>query len=97
MEDNFFNIIWRWSYTNGKISKLVSFCSHCDFRVYPKDADLYDNRAKFVCDNCGAHLQEFSDRYDVVENLIIRKIDHKLRTGTWNTTVLEHGGKVSNS
>ena len=87
--DTFFGILWRWGAEPGVGTLSVrSFCPQCDMELYP-NYNSYGESLQFHCENCGfAHNVEHMDGPQL-ENVVIRAIQRKIRTGEWkrNETV----------
>lgn len=88
--DQFYGLNWRWSYSGLRVVRLVSFCSRCDFQVYPQDSSYFSAVPRFLyqCDGCGARLGEFDGDVGILDNKVERSIHQKLRNGQWQQVVL---------
>jgi hypothetical protein len=86
-EDQFYQITWRWKYNSNRLPELSPFCSHCDYRVFPKLHGTYNESILFYCENCFSNLQRFEKSYEQIERDVILKIDYNLRTGKWKEIV----------
>lgn len=86
--DKFFGLRWRWRYLSGSVDRLVTFCPHCDYQVFPDHASAYNaiDRIAFKCDSCQQHLGTFEESYDHLQSKAERFIQQKLRNGTWKVT-----------
>lgn len=84
--DNFFGIVWRWKYIDNTMSDMHTFCPHCDFQIFPKNASGFNaiDRIAFLCDSCHANLGEFNESYLSLENKAQRFSQQKIRNGSWN-------------
>jgi hypothetical protein len=84
--DSFLGLRWRWQYLSGSISNLHTFCPHCDYQVFPKNASAFMavDRISFNCDYCHQNLGAFDESYASIESKIERFIQQKIRNGTWN-------------
>jgi len=89
--DEFFNIRWRWSYMGGgTIYDLYSFCTKCDYQVFPFDTMVYSRfGSKYKCGDCGEDLGTFAKDQHEVEQEIKLLIQRKIRNGEWRQA-LEH-------
>lgn len=84
--DLYFGLRWRWKYfDDGGIYDVHTFCPHCDFQVFPKNASAYRiiDRIGFHCDSCNRILGEMDESWDSLENKVKRFIQQKLRNGSW--------------
>ncbi len=86
----FFSIRWTWRYDETKkIIDLYSFCTDCDFQIYPQpNHDFLDQftHIQFHCENCGRNFGKFQEGIAQFENKVIRHIQRKIRNGSWATT-----------
>ncbi|MEX2260089.1 MAG: hypothetical protein WD672_15410 [Woeseia sp.] len=92
--DVILNIRWRWNYYYDGISSLHSFCTICDYQIFPTPRSRYMavDHVQFVCDNCGEKLAEFDFNDAEVESRIKRTIQQKLRSGEWQAVVAQQSG-----
>lgn len=84
--DIFYNLRWRWHYLeNGNIHNLVTFCSYCDFQVYPRADSAYHivNRIEYECESCGKNWGNFEESPASLEDKVKRFIQQKIRNGKW--------------
>lgn len=91
-QDNFFNILWRWSYDyKGQPDRIFTFCPDCDFQIYAQNSSYFDTvpHTLFHCECCNKTLYEFQGRYDELENKVIRFLQQKVRNGSWNKSQIE--------
>lgn len=85
--DEILGIRWRWKYgQGGEIYDLFSFCSLCDFQVYPRDVSAFRavDHIEYRCDDCGNILNDFDMPVEAIESQVIRHIQKKIRSGSWN-------------
>jgi hypothetical protein len=85
--DKFFGLRWRWRYVGGSIDRLVTFCPHCDYQVFPIHASAYAavDRIEYKCDSCHSHLGFFDETDTEQRSKVERFIQQKIRTDAWKT------------
>jgi hypothetical protein len=89
-EDKFFNLRWRWSYSeNNQIDRLAVFCPHCDFRIFPQEVSQYAvlDHIAFSCDSCHSNLADFPESYRSLKSKVERFIEQKVRNHSWKDVV----------
>jgi hypothetical protein len=102
VSDNFFGMKWRWSWSNGSLVNLWSFCLSDDttlvFREHyfdPTPSMILGGRGViFHCETCGREFGPFTEDEKSLSNKAKRQIDRKLRTNEWQSEVspaLAHG------
>lgn len=87
LEDEFYNITWRWVFRSDQLKDISSFCQRCDFRVFPQRSNMYDEFVHFTCGNCNSQLQKFDKSFEQVKHDIVLRIEHNIRTGKWKEIV----------
>lgn len=86
LTDTFFGLRWRWQYGgDGDIRDLYACCEHCDYQVHAENVSGYDAVPSmlFRCDLCSSTAGPFNEEPFEFESKIRRRIQQKLRTGTW--------------
>lgn len=90
-QDEFHDLIWRWDYSDtGKINRLAAFCSACDYELQAKDrwGHFHSGRSVFFsCECCGRMVENDSPSAIELELSVVKKIQQKLRIGTWRPAV----------
>lgn len=81
--DLFDGLRWRWRYANGCVDRLLSFCPHCDFQVYPDNTSPFAVIINFHCESCGRNLGTCEGPDNRLNSRVTRLIQQKLRAGTW--------------
>jgi hypothetical protein len=84
--DIFYNLRWRWHYNrDASMSRLITFCPHCDFQVFPANASGYAfiDRIFFRCESCARDLGVFDESYESLESKAESFAQQKLRNGSW--------------
>ena len=87
-EDFIRSALWRWSWTDSKISNLWCYCPHCDATLIYDDSScsVYNrmeaNKTDFICENCSntiiASIEGGDKGYAC--DLIKREISRRIRT-----------------
>jgi uncharacterized membrane protein YhaH (DUF805 family) len=86
-EDLFYNIRWRWGYVNNRLADLRSYCANCDYQIFPKRSDRFDDNIHYDCESCNSLLQTFDEPYPQIESKIARFIEQKIRNEKWREIV----------
>lgn len=83
--DNFFGLLWSWSYTGNQIDNLHALCPQCEYQILPKDVSSYTVVPRFdcSCDDCGYSAGSFEGYPDELHQKVKLKIQKALRTGQW--------------
>jgi len=89
IEDEFLGLKWRWDYSSdGQITRLVPFCARCDYQIRPLvHGGFYEtNTTTYLCEDCGHRVGLFQGTPSGVESQVERKIQKRLRNGTWSSS-----------
>jgi hypothetical protein len=49
MRDNFFNVVWRWTWHSSGISTPIPFCPECDLQIIPQNTGY---ELALTCSEC---------------------------------------------
>jgi hypothetical protein len=84
-EDLAMGLRWRWRNADSGMWDLHSFCSVCDFQLFPRDVSAYLAAPEFeyFCEHCGFRSQRFTMPPGEIESLVRRHVQRKLRSGEW--------------
>jgi hypothetical protein len=89
-EGFFFGIRWRWRNDAGHIQNLAAFCPNCDLQIHPwaTRPGVNPERSPVIyrCDDCQRDLYDSRDTRSQVEDLVMRKIQQKIRDDKRNPT-----------
>lgn len=89
-EDTIRNAKWRWSWSNGQIRNLESFCPYCDCALVYAESNMRDHLygnpyTKLFCESCNDNEVasiEGGDRHYAYA-LIEREIERRVRTNEY--------------
>jgi hypothetical protein len=79
--DYFYELRWRWKYRDGDIKDLNAFCPRCDYQMVPTGISRL-SQVSFRCDICPEGY-EIRESYDAMMSVIPRRIQQRIRTGTY--------------
>ena len=88
-KDEFFNAVWRWSYSgNGLPEDAASFCPNCDMQlVYHEDHGGYRaaglTNTILFCEICNERITDVEGDYDHLESRVLREIERKVRSNEY--------------
>lgn len=88
-QDEFFNAVWRWSYSgSGLPEDAASFCPNCDMQlVYHEDHGGYRaaglTNTILFCERCNERITDLEGDYDHLESRVLREIERKVRTNEY--------------
>ncbi len=84
------NAKWRWSWSNGQIRNLESFCPYCDCALVYSESNMRDHLygrpyTKLFCESCNDNevtsIEGGDRRY--AYSLIEREIERRVRTNAY--------------
>ena len=86
-EDHFHGVVWRWSYglDNTPINPWC-FCPRDD-TVLVWNYSPYRTGIDIRCETCAQTYGQFDGDMDYVQEMIVRQIDRRIRSGEWKQVV----------
>ena len=80
--DEFYELRWRWNNRDGgEVKDLNAYCPKCDYQMFPAGISR-KSVVSFRCDICEKQY-EIKESWDTIASVIPRRIQQKLRTGTY--------------
>ena len=88
-QDNFLDIIWRWSYQRKMPVDPWCFCPDCNTElIYNYTGSRENQETELFCETCNiAKLRHDGDTTYLI-NRVLRLIERKIRTGEWKKGLL---------
>lgn len=85
-QDDFLDVIWRWSYQRKMPVDPWCFCPDCKTElVYTYTGSRTDQETELFCETCNiTKLRHDGDKTYLI-NRVIRLIERKIRTEEWKT------------
>lgn len=87
-EDIFFNMRWRWRWTQDGVTDIACYCPQCDLQLIPQDLH---GETGFSCERCGQDVYKVDGNMYQFELRIAREVQRKARTGEWKNAVEKKG------
>ena len=89
-QEYFFGVIWRWHYIGNEVFGLRTFCRKCDYELEAQETYRPSRGLEMVlfrCEECGHAALPIDGTEEMLEDRVTRKIQHRLRNGTWRDIV----------
>lgn len=87
-QDNFLDIIWRWSYQRKKPVDPWCFCPDCKTElIYNYTGSRENQETELFCETCNITKLRHDGDTKYLINRILRLIERKIRTGEWREVI----------